>query len=57
MSLFEISSDEEPLVCGIARNVVPRVDGLQCVIDATQVSLATVPSTLTASLKQAERCF
>ena len=45
---FEISSDEEPLVRGIARNVVPRVDGLESVIDATQVSLATVPATQTA---------
>ena len=57
--LFEISSDEEPLVRGIDRNVVARVARVESAADATQVetSLATVPATQTALIEAGREAF
>ena len=46
----EISSDEEPLMRGIARNVIPRIAEVEFAPGATQIetSLATVPASQTA---------
>ena len=57
--LFEISSDEEPVVRGIARNVVPRAAGMESVADATPIetSLTTVPATQTALVEAGKNEF
>ena len=55
---FEISSDEEPLVRGIDRNVVASVTRVESAADATQItSLATVPATQTALIEARREAF